>query len=202
MVEFSNGRMIHRSRLTGGGLNCTDVIEVVNNLTRNGNDQIYGIIDWDTSNSSNGKVIVLGEGIRYAIENYLLDPLLMGLLFIRETQVNITAFGGLSINAYSQVNQITPSDAQIIIDKVLSDLKLQSGNLIQYTTYNNWTLNISKEFCIYQGHDLETLYKSKYPFLNVHQREDSLKKDVIEKVINDYPEFAPKEIIETIMKII
>lgn len=69
---------------TSNGSNCTDVIDVVNNLYSNGNEQIYGIIDWDLNNSPTNRVLVLGHGERYAIENFLLDPLLMGILMIRE----------------------------------------------------------------------------------------------------------------------
>lgn len=67
------------------GSNCQDVKRIVMDLSSAGNDQIYGIIDWDRENKPEGKVLVLGENERYAIENYLLDPLEMGLLLIRET---------------------------------------------------------------------------------------------------------------------
>ena len=200
-LENLNSDPIFIPARTSNGSNCTDVIEVVTNLSQNGNDQIYGIIDWDTSNSSNGRVIVLGENERYAIENYLLDPLLMGLLFIRERKKDITHFGQLSISTYSQANQLTIEDSQLIINKVLSELQIPMDNVVKYKTYNGWELDISSDFNLYQGHNLEALYKSIYPFLNSHQREDSLKKEVIEKVINDYPQFTPQRIIETIMKI-
>lgn len=184
---------------TSNGSNCTDVIDIVENLSSNGNDQIYGIIDWDLTNTSNRRIIVLGENKRYAIENYLLDPLLMGLLFIRETKVSTSDFIGLSINSYPEVQKMTKIDAQIIINKVLDDLNLNTGKIINYQTFNNWTLTINEDFCKHQGHEIETLYKSKYHFLNVHQREDSLKKDIIGKVINDYPDFTPKDILDTIL---
>lgn len=199
-VSF-NAEPIFIPARTSNGSNCTDVIEVVKNLSENGNDQIFGVIDWDLVNNSNGRIIVLGENKRYAIENYLLDPLLMGLLFIRETKITISDFNGLSINNYGQVANLTIADAQIIIDKVMSDLNLNAGNVFQYSTNNNWNLNISEAFIKHQGHDLEALYKSKYPFLNVYQREDSLKKDIINKVINDFPDFAPKDILDTMLKI-
>ncbi len=57
---------------TSNGSNCTDVIDVVENLFNNGNDQIYGIIDWDKTNETKNRVVVLGEKERYSIENYLL----------------------------------------------------------------------------------------------------------------------------------
>lgn len=186
---------------TSLGSNCTDVIDVVTNLTRNGNDQVYGIIDWDSVNTSRERLIVLGENERYSIENYLLDPLLMGLLFLRERKLNFSDFALSAYSNYSDINKLTFSDAQLIVDKILNDLGLHSSNLKCYHLQNGWTLNVSQEFNLHQGHDLEVLYKSKFPFLKSYQREDGLKKDVIEKVINDYPNFTPRQIFETIMKI-
>ncbi|NOR57010.1 MAG: DUF4435 domain-containing protein, partial [Sulfurimonas sp.] len=201
-IETFPSEPIYIPARTSDGSNCTDVINVVENLFSNGNNQVYGIIDWDLTNMSRDRIIVLGEGDRYAIENYLLDPLLMGLLMIRENKIPITDFGMLSVSTYPQLNDLTKEDAQKIINKILLDLELESENKITYKTFNGWELQISKEYSQHQGHNLETLFKSKFPFLNSYQREDSLKKDVIEKVINDYPGFAPLVLNETIMKII
>lgn len=97
---------IFLSARTSNGSNCTDVIDIVNNLTSNGNDQVYGIIDWDGSNTLKNRVLVLGEKDRYSIENYLLDPLLMGLLFIRECKFNFSYFGIESLNKYSDLGKL------------------------------------------------------------------------------------------------
>jgi hypothetical protein len=183
------------------GSNCSDVQALVKNLNGNGNDSVYGIIDRDTSNKSEGQIIVLGNEERYAIENFLLDPLLMGLLFIREAKVAPNDFGITKISTYSEINKLEIIDAQNIIDKILSDLGLDSENKLEYKLYNNWTLKVSPEFCNYRGHDIEELYKQKYPFLNAYNKEEMLKKDIINKVLNDYPQFAPLSIIETIRKI-
>jgi ABC-type multidrug transport system ATPase subunit len=200
-IETLQSEPIYLPARTSIGSNCTDVIDVVTNLTKNGNDQVYGIIDWDNTNTSKERLIVLGENERYSIENYLLDPLLMGVLFLRERKLNFSDFALSTYSNYSDINKLTFADAQLIVDKVLNDLGLFSSNSIPYNLQNGWTLNVSKEFNLHQGHDLEALYKSKYPFLKFYQREDGLKKDVIEKVINDYPNFTPRQIFETIMKI-
>jgi ABC-type multidrug transport system ATPase subunit len=186
---------------TSNGSNCTDVIEIVTNLSKHGNEQVYGIIDWDGANPGNDRIIVIGENERYAIENYLLDPLLMGLLFIRERKLNFSDFNLSIYTNYSDISKLTQTDAQQIVDKILSDLGLFSTNIKPSLLQNGWTLNISQEFNMHQGHDLENLYKTKYAFLKIYQREDGLKKDVIEKVINDYPNYTPIQIFETIKKI-
>jgi predicted ATPase len=186
---------------TSNGSNCTDVKELVNSLSENGNDQIYGIIDWDSTNRSQGRIIVLGENERYAIENYLLDPLLMGLLFIRERKLKLEEFGLLSIKSYPNVDKLTQNDGQLIINKILNDLGLLTTNTSKYKLMNGWELDISSEFNSYNGHELETTYKAKYPFLKAYHREDELKKCIIEKVMDDYPQYIPNTIFETIKKI-
>nr|WP_315238268.1 AAA family ATPase [uncultured Flavobacterium sp.] len=201
-IDEIESEPIYLPARTSNGSNCTDVIDIVNNLFDNGNEQIYGIIDWDNSNESKGRIIVLGENERYSIENYLLDPLMMGLLFIREAKIQITEFGIEKISKYSEIGSLVLEDAQLIIDKVLNDLGLNSDNKVEYDLYNNWKLKVSKEYNLYQGHALESLYKTKYPFLNIYQREDALKKDVIQKIVNDFPEFTPKSIFDTIKKIV
>lgn len=200
-IDEINSEPIYLPARTSNGSNCTDVIDVVNNLYDNGNEQIYGIVDWDNNNVSKARIIVLGENERYSIENYLLDPLMMGILFIREAKMQITEFGFETISKYSEIGNLQPNEAQMIIDKVLNDLGLSSVNVIEYDLYNDWKLNVSSEFNLFQGHELESLYKKKYPFLNSYQREDALKKDVIQKIVNDFPEFVPKRIFDTIKKI-
>lgn len=200
-LEPLSAEPIYLPARTSNGSNCTDVIDIVTNLYKNGNEQVYGIIDWDTTNKSNDRVIVLGENDRYAIENYLLDPFLLGILFIRERKMNFSDFGLTSYSNYSEVGRLTNSEAQQIVDEVLKRLGLHSTNIEQGQLYNGWTLSISNEFNKHQGHDMESLYKAKFPFLNAYQREDALKKEIIEKVINDYPQYTPRQLFETIQRI-
>lgn len=200
-LEPLTAEPIYLPSRTSNGSNCSDVINIVKNLYTSGNEQVYGIIDWDNTNKSNDRIIVLGENDRYAIENYLLDPFLLGLLFIRERKLNFSDFGLTSYSNYSDVGQLTNNEAQQITDEILKRLGLHSSNIEQSLLYNGWLLNISTEFNKHQGHDVESLYKSKFPFLKTYQREDALKKEVIEKVINDYPQFTPRQLFETIQKI-
>ncbi|WDF58286.1 AAA family ATPase [Flavobacterium sp. KACC 22758] len=200
-IDTIQSEPIYIPARTSNGSNCQDVIEVVTNLHTNGNEEVFGIIDWDTNNEETERIILLGNKERYAIENYLLDPLLMGFLFIREAKLPISYFGINEISTYSELRKLTETGAQKILDKILDDLNLNSENKLQYVLNNTWNLKISKEFCLFQGHDLEAIYKARYPFLNIYRREDALKKDVIQKIINDFPEFTPQSIFDTIKKI-
>ncbi|PZO23594.1 MAG: AAA family ATPase [Flavobacteriaceae bacterium] len=186
---------------TSNGSNCTDVINIVKNLYDNGNEQVYGIIDWDTTNSSENRIIVLGEKERYNIENYILDPLLMGLFFLREAKITYNDMGLSGYNSYADLQSLNKEDCQKIIDFVLNKLGIDLSNRTNYFTHDRTELSVCSTFDNYQGHNLEALYKNKFPFLNKYQREDELKIDVINKIINDFPNLAPSELYQTILKI-
>ncbi|MRT31175.1 AAA family ATPase [Herbaspirillum sp. CAH-3] len=66
-----------------GTSNCTDVIEIVRKLRASGSDLVFGVIDFDGVNTGEQHIIVLGNGTRYSIENYLLDPLYICFSLIR-----------------------------------------------------------------------------------------------------------------------
>jgi ABC-type cobalamin/Fe3+-siderophores transport system ATPase subunit len=76
-----------------GSAGCEQVKEIVSKLSGFGNHQIFGIIDWDNKNSGTSKVKVIGEDVRYSVENYILDPLILAIYLIREAFVNKEEFG-------------------------------------------------------------------------------------------------------------
>jgi AAA15 family ATPase/GTPase len=75
------------------GSGCAQVKAIVQSLSEGGNESVYGLLDWDTRNKPEGRIHVLGEGNRYAIENCLLDPLLVLSLLMRENWKNNTELG-------------------------------------------------------------------------------------------------------------
>ena len=80
---------------------CAQVIQIVGDLERSGNDSVYGLIDWDTTNESTDRVCVLAQGNRYAIENCLLDPLLVGALLAKTNRESAVALGLPETKGYS-----------------------------------------------------------------------------------------------------
>lgn len=73
---------------------CADVISAVGLLRGFGNKTIWGIIDRDVENNGSEFVRVLGEGRHYSIENYVLDPLLVGAILLRDKKLELLAAGG------------------------------------------------------------------------------------------------------------
>lgn len=185
---------------------CTHVKEIVNKLTSFGNHTIYGIIDWDTSNEGNEFVKVLGKGKRYSIENYIFDPIFLAAFLLRERYVPYAVLGLRDRDRHTDFkgfdNQTLQSLANLVVDRVraivgdLSDEKLQEVEYVcgKKIVLPTWFLTI-------QGHELENILKGIFPQLNKYKRPWEFKREVINKVIDEIPEFLPKELLTLLREI-
>ena len=185
-----------------GTTNCTDVISMVTQLTSQGNDLVYGIIDYDGKNKSENRILVSGEGKRYTIENYLLDPLFIACLLIRE-KVAFTD-ESLSLCRYSDIKQKTNDYLQKLINAVETSLGF-TGNSVQYTVINKMQFTSSSQHFEIPGHDLEELLIKTWPRLNTVKRGqsgDNIFKDyMIDNIVSDFPEFISEDFVELFDKI-
>ena len=66
----------------GDQSDCIIVKDLVSSFRRGGKQSVFGIVDWDGTRSSTEEVFVLGKNQRYAIDNYLLDPVVIIYLII------------------------------------------------------------------------------------------------------------------------
>lgn len=184
---------------------CTIVTEITTILRDSGNTSIFGIIDWDKEKAipKNDYVKVLGYNSRHSIENFILDPLLIGLFLIREKILKTEYFGLNNSLLLSDLLNLNGGQCQKIIDKVESDF-VQKADIIlttkhQYSTIKNLTLEIDDFIKMTQGHKLETLYKQVYPKLCAFaNKENQLKNTIISKVIEDFIDYTPKDLLDVL----
>ena len=66
----------------GDQSDCTIVKDLVSSFRRGGKQSVFGVVDWDGIRSSTEEIFTLGENQRYAIDNYLLDPVVIIYLII------------------------------------------------------------------------------------------------------------------------
>ena len=179
-----------------GTSNCTDVINIVDKLRIAGNDLVWGIIDSDEGKVSRDTILVLGAGRRYAIENYLLDPLYVVLALIRYGKATYLDFGVSTQISYPDAAYLTESECQILIDNFLTALEITLNDLVPVTLENGYQLNYPQAFLLHHGHNYETLVKSKFTELGAISRGqgDSALKIGLAEVIAEFPQFLPVEI--------
>lgn len=187
--------------------NCDQVIKVTNLLRDAGNKFIWGIVDWDERNTETDFIKVLGNGNRYNIENYLLDPILIAALLLREKFIQRNELGLPDKTTHTDFNRYDNEQLQKIADFVTHKVKEkinpseETSGIVQLL--NGKSINIPVWYLHYPGHELETKLLEAFPKLNAIKagKEDALKNAVIDKIIDDLPELISVDFLDTFRKL-
>ena len=187
---------------SSSGSSCDEVSSIVNSLRGFGNDLVYGIKDFDTKNHSNEFVLVLGENKRYAIENYVFDPIYVAFLLVRE-KILKTETLGLPALSYVQLSQLDDAGVQIMIDYVIKSLGFDTGNSVTYNVQSGKQYTSNQDYFLYNGHHLEDRIKDTWKPLNKQAQggDNMLKNHVLDTVWSDYPGFISTDFVDLFMKI-
>ena len=187
---------------SSSGSNCDEVKSIVNALRGLGNDLVYGIKDFDTKNHSSDYVLILGENARYAIDNYIFDPLFVGFLLIREGIIKTETIG-LPKLSYVQLCQLDDAVLQAMIDWIIKSLGLDSGNKVNYTVQSGKQFMATQEYFLLKGHDLEDKIKDTWEPLKgiAHGGDNVLKNYVLDHVWTDFPGFISTDFIDLFKRI-
>lgn len=191
---------------SGGG--CDNVKLAAKTLYECGNKNISGIIDWDLKNKSTNYINVLGENIRYNIESYLLDPILL-YGFLLATKVTPPKNVNISLTyQFSKLSELENKELQKISDQITSlaiDLKpANSTNEVRLVKYlNGKEVNIPTWFLEFDGHCLEKHFEAIFKPLKglIINNRKSLGLMILQIVISEFPGYIPIEIVELFRKI-
>lgn len=186
------------------GCNCDDVKRIVHTLREFGNDSVYGLVDYDNTNKSDEFVYVIGEQRRYAIDNYIFDPIYVFFLLVREGIVK-TDEVGIGCYTFTKLGQLNNEQLQIIINFISDELGFNKDKTENYHTIDGRTFLVTNEFFRIQGHELEAKILQKWPQLNAIKKgkndEWILKIHVLDKIINEYLEFISADFVDTFNRI-
>ncbi len=189
------------------GSNCEDVKTIVDKLSGMGNTNVYGLIDWDTKNESTDKIIVLGQGKRYAIENYIFEPHILGLYLCYKNFISPIDVGLEGCDSFLQVADLIRQDntkLQTIVDKVEQKLEFSVNDTFNSELIDGTVLTINQQYQEMNGHQLEEKIKNcwiKLKSVRSNNGGDSeLKLDIIKNIINIFPGLISIDILETLKK--
>ena len=188
--------------------NCGQVKNITKTLRKAGNNLVWGIVDWDTKNESNDEYLkVLGEKSRYSIENYLFDPILLSALLLREKIIlredigispdqNFTDFINLSDDELDKI-------ANLLMENISGEFDIKNTDKRQCFYVNGKKVSIPIWYLESNGHELEEKILKVYPKLNQLKRgkEEALKLEIIDKIIDDLPQLIPSEFLEVFRSI-
>ena len=187
---------------SSSGSNCDEVGSIVQTLRRLGNDLVYGIKDFDSTNHSSDYVLVLGEDTRYAIDNYIFDPIYVAFLLVRERLLK-TEDIGLAPLSFVQLNQLDDVGVKKMIDYVINTMGLMSANAVPYKVQSGREFTATREYFMMQGHELEAKIKATWNKLNgvAHGGDNALKNYVLDYVWAEYPGYISVDFVDLFNKI-
>lgn len=177
---------------TEQGTGCAAVKKIVGDLTNFGNLSTFGLLDWDGERESEGRVQVLAQGSHYAFDNVILNPLLIGLLLIRDGRPPAEG-----LPRFAGADRLDKAGLQQITDAVQSRLTYPTGapagrNTTQFL--GGAEVEADQAFCRCNGHEMEDALKNAFPALSKYtgKGRGKLALEVVERVLGDYPGFCPK----------
>lgn len=180
---------------------CGLLISLVKQLNEAGNRAVYGIVDWDGTRTADGNLRVLGESMRHSIENYLLDPILIGALLLREKAKALysAAQSGLPLlegkENYFNLGDFSDERLQRIANAVFAALNISLQDVIPVRYVNNRVIQVPQEYLITRGHDLEARIRATFEELKRFHQEPLLKKEILHKILEDIPELLPYDFV-------
>ncbi len=180
------------------GSGCNQVTHIVDSLVEHGNESVFGLIDWDKKNQPKDRIVVLAYNRRYAIENCLLDPLLVATLVIRESKEFRAEIGLKESECYTNLHNMTAERYQTFVNHVQTKvLGIKPGtDLVSVKYRGGFSLDISREYLQFQGHDLEDKVKTAFPCLRRFNNTGSLLSHIADLLLSDHSNFIPMELEE------
>lgn len=184
---------------------CVHVKDIVEQLSSHGNTTIRGLVDWDTTNQPNDKVVVLGHNNRYAIENYILDPLLVAMLLFQDKSIERGELGMEEHEGSADILKMTQPRLQNIVDYIVNrafhEVPGVETTKIKCEYISGQFVFLPKSFMLMQGHGLEELLKSKFNGLKRYHRTNDLKTAILKRVVDEFPSLIPLCLLEAFRKL-
>lgn len=205
-IPITSGNKSENGTDQGGG--CTQVKTIVNSLRKGGNKTVYGIIDYDNNNYGNDGIFVLGDRMRYSVENYLFDPILLAIFLLHENFSETKDIGFSSNDNILQISSIDDVQMQSILDKIVklicdkNNLSLSENETVAYELINGRRFSLPKLFYEINGHKLEKYIVNTFPRMRQYGKDMiSIKRSIVEKGIRLFPEYLPRDLLETFLKL-
>ena len=188
---------------TGGAEGGKDRVRALVNELRRGNVlTVFGIVDRDDGIGPGNEGIKFAHD-RYAIENLIADPLLVGCFLLREHMVTAQ---DLNLPEGTRAKDLEDCHAQPIIDAVTQKVGLSGGGTRTVTYAGGLTATIPGDYLDKRGHDLmESLidaYDRLGPYRSSQKTSDDLLKDIVRKAADDHHEFIPGSVVELLRSVL
>ncbi len=194
---------------SGGEANagCVQVQRIVSSLSENGNESVFGLVDWDGNAEESTRVKVLSPSIRNGLETAIFDPAIVAAAVIREN-INFSVQKGIAEQGetYMNVSSWETSRWQRAIDRVqelvIGPRKPNTENL-EVTYLNSMALGVRKDYLHLDDHALEDAIVSAFGFfIPKNNRAGGLMSHFVDTVLRDIPDILPNDIRQTFLRLL
>jgi len=174
----------------GGQGDCEAVKHLVGRLRSAGNGNVFGVIDRDSRQGAPEGILFNSE--RYAIENVVYDPFIMGAFLLRESIVSAESLG---IDPSLRHFGLGAVHSQSVIDSIAGSVDLEcDGQSVAVGYAGGFVAQVPEAWLTIRGHDLEDKLLDAYPPLKAKRR--TLLSEVIEKGYGDLPDLIPGSVLK------
>jgi hypothetical protein len=174
-----------------GGKGDADAVKrLVSELRSGGNDSVMGVVDRDRREGSPDGILFSAE--RYTVENFVLDPVIVGTFLLRERFMTPEAAG---LPSGARYLDLSSTAAQTLATYVSTSLARSGDDTTQVTCVycGGFSVQLPRWYLELPGHDLEERLLQRFAELNRYR--GRLKAEVINKAFNDFPDFIPEAIL-------
>lgn len=182
---------------TGGSV---PVIDLVSRLRSNGNSYVWGMVDRDDSaREPHANVVYNAE--RYTIENFVLDPLSIGLLLLSESHAVVAA----AITPANFVSFDAAIGGQALVDLIVSSVAAEKDDDITETVVSyvgGFELRLPSFWLNSKGKELATRLRSTFPSLNAYRDNDILMDAIIRRIWSTRLNVVPASIVDTLRRLL
>jgi hypothetical protein len=177
---------------------CDRVKTLVGELSSGGARTVMGATDWDGKAVSGGSVVVMGEGKRYSLENYLFDPVLLAALLLREKILDRNSLNMREGENFVDLKELSSERLQAVCDAVLRQLSWEAvdGRCDECEYMCGLRVMIPRALLHKRGHALEADLRARFKELGKFKRADELKVRIVDTVVDDVPELVSKDFLE------
>ena len=188
---------------------CEHVKEVVNLLSSKGNKSVFGIIDWDNQNDPaklNSRIKVSGFLKRYSTENYVFDPIYLAAILLRDHIITRESINLHNNETYADFKKLNQRELQGISNYITNRL-YDRGNPSETSTskikyLNGIEIYVPTWYLQHHGHKLvENIIMEEFPELKCYRSANKLCLYMVEKIIDDIPDFISYDFIDLFSEI-
>lgn len=184
-----------------GDAGCSAVRHLVETAAGSGNVSMFGLLDWDGKNVGDDRIVVMGEGERYALENAIYDPLLLGIYLIGKGL--LPDYEEMSTDMLSLMSA---TDRQAMMDKVQSLVRFPHSANTAVTTVgyvDGTTAQVRDAWLKWRGHYLEDAIVEAIPRLypTAAAGAGRLMRHVVTETVPIFPGFTPRVVADAFQKL-